>query len=61
MANLFQKTQKDIAFEELIKELKPITAKSERLYFGTSSTAKGSTEHTLIFNYKEFTVKIELK
>lgn len=59
--NLFKRTKKDIVFEKLIKELQPITRKSIRRDFGTSSKAKGSTNHTLEFNYEEYEVKVEMK
>ena len=57
----FKKTDKEKAFENLIKELKPITKKSKWLDFGTSSKAKGSTNLTLEFNYNGFDCKVELK
>ncbi len=59
--NEFKNTSKDKAFEELLKELRPLTRKSEYLNFGTSSKAKGSTNCTIEFDYKGFTCKVELK
>lgn len=56
--NEFKTTDKDKAFEELIKELQPITRKSDSRDFGSASKRK--SEHTLTFQYKEFTVEVQL-
>ena len=58
---IFKQSNKDKIFEELIIDLKPITIKSQEKNFGTSSTAKGSTNHTLEFRYKGYDCKVELK
>ncbi len=59
--NKFKSTEKDKAFEELIKELQKLKGRGKEFNFGTSSTAKGSTNHTVEFDYKGFTAKVELK
>ena len=59
--NKFKSTEKDKAFEELRNELHPLTIKSKWLDFGTSSKAKNATNHTLEFDYKGYTCKVELK
>lgn len=58
--NKFKSTPKDLAFEKLIKELQALSRKGKWRNFGTSSTAKGSTEHTLEFDYLGYTAKVEL-
>lgn len=59
--NKFQQTRKDKIFEDLIKELQVISKRGEFRDFGTASTAKGSTNHTLEFDYKGYRCKVELK
>lgn len=57
----FKSTSKDKAFEELIKEMQSLKGRGKEFNFGTSSTAKSSTEHTLEFDYLGYTAKVELK
>lgn len=59
--NKFKSTPKDLAFKELIKEMQKLKGRGKEFNFGTSSTAKGSTEHTFEFDFKGFTCKVELK
>ncbi len=59
--NKFKPSKKDLVFEELIKELQKLKGRGKEFNFGTSSTAKGSTEHTLEFEYEGYTAKVELK
>ena len=59
--NKFKSSKKDLIFEELIKEMQVLSRKGQWRNFGTSSTAKNSTEHTLEFDYKGHPVKVEMK
>ena len=59
--NKFKSTEKDKAFEDFRNELHPLTRKSKWLDFGTASKAKTATNHTLEFDYKGYTCKVELK
>ena len=59
--NKFKSTEKDKAFEELIKELQPITRKSIRRDFRVAETSSGIMRHILKFNYLEFECTVELK
>jgi hypothetical protein len=58
--NKFKSTEKDKAFEDLIKELQKLKGRGKEFNFGTSSKAKGSTEHTIDFNYQGYYCKVEL-
>lgn len=59
--NKFKSTAKDKAFEELIKELQKLKGRGKEFNFGTSSTAKGSTNHTVELTYKGYNCKVELR
>ncbi len=58
--NKFKSSKKDLVFEELIKELQKLKGRGKEFNFGTSSTAKGSTNHTIELDYRGYTAKIEL-
>ena len=68
--NKFKSTPKDKAFEDLIKELRPLLRQSKELNYGSGGThgtnqfkneEKELSEHTLRFNYKGFECQVELK
>jgi hypothetical protein len=59
--NKFKATKKDLIFEELIKEMQALSIKGQWRNFGTSSTAKNSTEYTFEFDYLGQSVKVEMK
>ena len=68
--NEFKSTKKDQAFEDLIKELQPITKKSFTRDFGSggeygtsqfNKSEKQLSEHTLRFKYKGYKCIVELK
>jgi hypothetical protein len=56
---MFKSTDKDKIFEDLIKDLQPITRKSIERNFGTASKKKG--DHVISFQYKGYNVEVELK
>ena len=59
--NKFKSTAKDRVFNELIKDLQKLKGRGKEFNFGTSSTAKGSTEYTVELDYKGYNCKVELK
>ena len=68
--NKLKPSKKDLAFEELIKELRPLLRQSKELNYGSGGThgtnqfkneEKELSEYTLRFDYKGFTLKVELK
>jgi len=59
--NKLKPSKKDLIFEELIKELQKLKGRGKEFNFGTLSTAMGSTEHTIEFEYKGYIAKVELK
>ena len=59
--NKFKSTDKDIAFERLIKDFQLITGHSKELNFGTSSQAKDATNYTIEFQYGKYPVKVIMK
>jgi hypothetical protein len=70
MEDNFKTSKKDIVFESLIKELQPITMKSQSKDFGSGGThgtnqfrkaEKELSEHTLRFDYQGFNCTVELK
>ena len=58
--NKFKNTPKDKAFEELIKDLQKLKGAGKEFNFGTSSTAKGSTNYTVELTYNGYNCKVEL-
>ena len=58
--NKFKSTDKDIAFERLIKDFQLISRHSKELNFGTASMAKNATNHTIEFQYGKFKVIVTM-